>query len=121
LLLRHARYSGKSVTFVREGHLLVITRLDCSVLDLPQTKAKIVAKKVDLVVLDQAIDFGSPTDRLLFHMLAAIGEFERDPINEHAATGIVKAKAAGVILVAARPLTKPTRFAQRSLASARYP
>ena len=26
-----------------------------------------------LVVLDQAIDTGSPTGRLLFHMLAAIG------------------------------------------------
>lgn len=48
------------------------------------------------MVLDQAIDTGSPTGRLLFHMLAAIGEFERDLIKERAAEGIARAKAAGV-------------------------
>src|SRR2546423_4757007 len=31
---------------------------------------------VDLVVLDQAIDTTTPSGRLLFHMLAAIAEFE---------------------------------------------
>jgi DNA invertase Pin-like site-specific DNA recombinase len=30
----------------------------------------------------------------LFHMLAAIGEFERDLIKERAAEGIARAKAA---------------------------
>ena len=77
----------------------MVTRLDRlarSVLDLSQITAEIAAKKVDLVVLDQAIDTGSPTGRLLFHMLAAIGEFERDLIKERAAEGIARAKAAGV-------------------------
>lgn len=48
------------------------------------------------MVLDQSIDTGSPTGRLLFHMLAAIGEFERDLIKDRAAEGIARAKAAGV-------------------------
>ncbi len=77
----------------------MVTRLDRlarSVLDLSQITAEIAAKKVDLVVLDQSIDTGSPTGRLLFHMLAAIGEFERDLIKERAAEGIARAKAAGV-------------------------
>ena len=77
----------------------MVTRLDRlarSVLDLSQITAEIAAKKVDLVVLDQHIDTGSPTGRLLFHMLAAIGEFERDLIKERAAEGIARAKAAGV-------------------------
>lgn len=65
-------------------------------LDLSQITAEIAAKKVDLVVVDQAIDTASPTGRLLFHMLAAIGEFERDLIKERAAEGIARAKAAGV-------------------------
>lgn len=73
-----------------------LDRLARSVLDLSQITAEIAAKKVDLVVLDQAIDTGSPTGRLLFHMLAAIGEFERDLIKERAAEGIARAKAAGV-------------------------
>lgn len=65
-------------------------------LDLSQITAEIADKKVDLVVLDQSIDTGSPTGRLLFHMLAAIGEFERDLIKERATEGIARAKAAGV-------------------------
>ena len=90
---------AQALTFIRDGDQLVITRLDRlarSVLDLSQITAEIAAKKVDLVVLDQSIDTGSPTGRLLFHMLAAIGEFERDLIKERAAEGIARAKAAGV-------------------------
>lgn len=87
------------MTFIREGDQFVVTRLDRlarSVLDLSQITAEIAAKKVDLIVLDQSIDTGSPTGRLLFHMLAAIGEFERDLIKERASEGIARAKAAGV-------------------------
>jgi len=76
------------------GDQFVMTRLDRlarSVLDLSQITAEIAAKKVDLVVLDQHIDTGTPTGRLLFHMLAAIG-FERDLIEERAAEGIARAK-----------------------------
>lgn len=73
-----------------------LDRLARSVLDLSQITTEIAAKKVDLVVLDQSIDTGSPTGRLLFHMLAAIGEFERDLIKERASEGIARAKAAGV-------------------------
>jgi len=36
---------------------------------------------VDLVELDQAIDTTTPAGRLLFHVLGAIAEFERDPIR----------------------------------------
>lgn len=66
----------------------MVTRLDRlarSVLDLSQITSEIATKKVDLVVLDQAIDTSSTTGRLLFHMLAAIGEFERDLIKDRAA------------------------------------
>ena len=82
-----------------------LDRLARSVLDLSQITAEIAAKKVDLVVLDQAIDTGSPTGRLLFHMLAAIGEFERDLIKERASEGIARAKAAGVKFGARRKLS----------------
>jgi DNA invertase Pin-like site-specific DNA recombinase len=66
------------------------------VLDLTQITREIEAKHVDLIVLDQSIDTSSPTGRLLFHMLAAIGEFERDLIKDRAADGIARAKANGV-------------------------
>jgi DNA invertase Pin-like site-specific DNA recombinase len=66
------------------------------VLDLTQITKEIEAKQVDLVVLDQSIDTSSPSGRLLFHMLAAIGEFERDLIKDRAADGIARARANGV-------------------------
>src|SRR5215831_7744167 len=51
---------------------------------------------VDLVVLDQAIDTTTPTGRLLFHMLAAISEFERDLIRDRVVAGLRRARAHGV-------------------------
>jgi len=84
---------------MREGDQFLVTRLDRlarSVKDLSDLTKHMEEKKVDLVVLDQAIDTSTPTGRLLFHMLAAIGEFERDLIRERSAEGIARAKANGV-------------------------
>jgi DNA invertase Pin-like site-specific DNA recombinase len=50
---------------------------------------------VDLVVVDQAIDTTTPSGRLLFHMLAAIAEFERDLIRDRVIAGVRRAKAQG--------------------------
>ena len=88
-----------ALDFVREGDVLMVTRLDRlarSVPDLLDITRSLEAKQVDLIVFDQDINTSSPTWRLLFHMLAAIGEFERDLINERAAEGIARAKANGV-------------------------
>lgn len=82
---------------MREGDQFVVTRLDRlarSVLDLTQIAREMAGKRVDLVVLDQAIDTTNPTGRLLFHVLASIGEFERELIKERASDGIARAKAA---------------------------
>ena len=98
----------EALTFMREGDEFTVTRLDRlarSVRDLSQIAAEIADKKVDLVVLDQSIDTGSPAGRLLFHTLAAIGEFERDLTKERAAEGIARAKAAGVKFGAKSKLT----------------
>jgi DNA invertase Pin-like site-specific DNA recombinase len=53
---------------------------------------------VDLAVLDQSIDTTTPAGRLLFHMLAAIAEFERDLIRDRVVAGLRRAKAQGVRL-----------------------
>jgi DNA invertase Pin-like site-specific DNA recombinase len=58
---------------------------------------------VDLVVLDQAIDTTTPSGRLLFHVLAAIAEFERDLIRDRVIAGIKRARAQG------RRLGRPRR------------
>jgi DNA invertase Pin-like site-specific DNA recombinase len=50
---------------------------------------------VDLVVLDQAMDTTTPSGRLLFHVLAAIAEFERDLIRERVVAGVHRARELG--------------------------
>src|SRR5215211_5455571 len=64
--------------YVREGDTLVVTRLDRlarSTLHLCQIAAELDRKQVHLQVLDQQIDTGDATGRLLFHMLGAIAQF----------------------------------------------
>jgi len=50
---------------------------------------------VDLVALDQAVDTTTASGRLLFHMLAAIAEFERDLIRDRVLAGLKRARAQG--------------------------
>jgi len=90
---------GRALDYVREGDVFVVTKLDRlarSVADLADIAGRLETKKVDLVVLDQAIDTTTPTGRLLFHVIGAIGEFERDLISERTQEGRVAAKAKGV-------------------------
>jgi DNA invertase Pin-like site-specific DNA recombinase len=50
---------------------------------------------IGLIVLDQAIDTTTPSGRLLFHVLGAIAEFERDLIRERTAAGMRAARRRG--------------------------
>jgi DNA invertase Pin-like site-specific DNA recombinase len=65
---------------------------------------------VDLIVLDQAIDTTTPSGRLLFHVLAAISEFERDLIRDRVMAGLVRARAQG------RSLGRPRKLIDRARA-----
>ena len=85
--------------YVREGDVLVVTRLDRlarSTLHLCQIAADLERKQVHLQVLDQNIDTGDATGRLLFNMLGAIGQFETEIRAERQMDGIQKAKERGV-------------------------
>jgi len=97
-----------ALEFVREGDIFVVSRLDRlarSVADLAQIAKSLEQKQVDLMVIDQAIDTTNAAGRLLFHMLGAIAEFERELINERANDGRIRAKAAGVKFGAKPKLT----------------
>ena len=65
--------------YVREGDTLVVTRLDRlarSTLHLCQIADELARKQVHLQVLDQQLNTGTATGRLLFHLLGAIAQFE---------------------------------------------
>ena len=82
----------------RETSAVVVTKLDRlarSVRHLTALAAELEALGVDLVVLDQSIDTGTPTGRLLFHVLGAIAEFERDLIRERTRAGLAAARRRG--------------------------
>ena len=72
-----------------------LDRLARSVRHLTTLAAELESLGVDLVVLDQSIDTGTPSGRLLFHVLGSIAEFERDLIRERTAAGMRAARRRG--------------------------
>jgi DNA invertase Pin-like site-specific DNA recombinase len=87
-----------ALDYAREGDALVVTKLDRlarSVVHLVSIGERLEAKGVALKVLEQAIDTSTPTGRLMFHMLGAIAQFERELMLERQREGIAKAKADG--------------------------
>jgi DNA invertase Pin-like site-specific DNA recombinase len=98
--------------YVREGDGLVVTRLDRlarSTLHLCQIADQLRQKKVHLQVIDQNINTGDATGRLLFNMLGAIGQFETEIRAERQMDGILKAKEKGVKFGRKKKLTKQHR------------
>jgi DNA invertase Pin-like site-specific DNA recombinase len=94
--------------YVREGDILVVTRLDRlarSTLHLCQIAEELKRKGVHLQVLDQHMSTTDATGRLLFHMLAAIAQFETEIRAERQMDGIEKAKARGVLFGRHKTLT----------------
>lgn len=85
--------------WVREGDVLVVTKLDRlarSTRDLLNVANTLEQKKVSLVVLDQQIDTGSATGKLLFVMLGAIAEFENEIRKDRQVAGVTMARKKGV-------------------------
>ncbi len=96
--------------YVREGDTLVVTRLDRlarSTLHLCQIADELHRKGVHLQVLDQQLNTGDATGRLLFHMLGAIAQFETELRAERQWEGIEHAKARGVVFGRRKSLTPP--------------
>ena len=87
-----------ALEYAREGDTLVVTKLDRlarSVSHLVAIGERLEIKGVALKVLDQAIDTSTCTGRLMFNMLGAIAQFERELMLERQREGIAKAKAEG--------------------------
>ena len=88
----------KALARLRPGDTLVITRLSRAMRSLRQLldlTADLGERGVGLVVLKQQIDTTTPTGRLVFHVLAAIDEFQRELIVEGTLEGLDAARARG--------------------------
>lgn len=81
------------------GDVLVVWKLDRlgrSLRHLVNLLEKLERRGVGFVSLTEAIDTTTPGGRLVFHVMAALGEFERSLIAERTRAGMQAAKARGV-------------------------
>lgn len=104
--------------YVREGDVLVITRLDRmarSVGDLAKIADLLQKKGVALKVLDQSVDTSTSEGRLLFGLLGVFAQFEADLRHERAAAGIELAKRKGVRFGRPNALTNEQKATIRRL------
>ena len=88
----------KMLERITKGDTIVIeslSRLGRSTKDLIELTELFQAKGVHLVSLKESIDTSSPTGKLLFTLMSAIAQFERDLIAERTLEGLKSARARG--------------------------
>lgn len=88
----------EALAYLRAGDVFVITRLSRAMRSLKHLLAladELRERGADLVVLKQQIDTTTPTGRLVFHILGAIDEFQRELIIEGTREGLDAARARG--------------------------
>jgi DNA invertase Pin-like site-specific DNA recombinase len=88
----------KMLEMLRPGDVLVVWKLDRlgrSLKELIETVLLLAERGVELKSLKENIDTSTPTGKLMFHIIAALAEFERDIIQERTQAGLEAARARG--------------------------
>lgn len=99
---------------------LVVYKLDRVARSLPhliEIMERLKANGVEFQSVTEAIDTNTPGGRLLFHVVAAIAEFERDLIRERTQAGLKAARAKGRVGGRPRQMTEEKINAVRELLS----
>ena len=89
-----------ALDFMREGDSLVVWKLDRlarSLKQLIETVEGLEARKIGFRSLTEAIDTTSAGGKLVFHIFAALAEFERGIIRERTRAGLDAARARGKV------------------------
>ena len=87
-----------ALDYVREGDVLVVWKLDRLGRSLPHlihTVTSLADRGVGFRSITEAIDTTTPGGRLVFHLFGALGQFERDLIQERTRAGLAAAAARG--------------------------
>jgi DNA invertase Pin-like site-specific DNA recombinase len=109
---------------LRPGDTLVVWKLDRlgrSLRHLVGTIAALAGRGVGFRSLQEQVDTTTPGGKLVFHIFAALAEFERDLIQERTSAGLAAARARG--RMGGRPalMTEPKiRLAREMYASRQY-
>lgn len=84
--------------FARPGDVVLVWRLDRlgrSLGDLVQLVTGLEKRGVEFASLTEKIETGSASGKLVFHLFAALAEFERTLIQERTTAGLAAARARG--------------------------
>lgn len=87
-----------ALNYMRKGDTLVVWKLDRlarSVRQLIETVEGLEARGVGFRSMTENIDTTSPGGKLIFHLFAALAEFERGLIRERTLAGLASARALG--------------------------
>jgi DNA invertase Pin-like site-specific DNA recombinase len=87
-----------ALAYMRQGDTLVVWKLDRlarSLKQLIETVEEFATRDVGLRSLTEAIDTTTPGGKLVFHIFAALAEFERGVIRERTMAGLQAARARG--------------------------
>ena len=82
----------------RPGDIIVVWRLDRlgrSLKQLIETVTLLKDRGIELRSIKEQIDTTTPTGKLMFHIVGAMAEFERDIIKERTQAGLDAARARG--------------------------
>jgi DNA invertase Pin-like site-specific DNA recombinase len=83
---------------LREGDTFVVWRLDRlgrNLADLVRLIAELETRRIHFESLTEKIETHSPAGKLVFHVFAALAEFERNLIRERTVAGLKAARARG--------------------------
>jgi DNA invertase Pin-like site-specific DNA recombinase len=87
-----------ALDYVRDGDVLIVWKLDRLGRSLPhliETVTSLATRGVGFRSLTEAIDTTTSGERLVFHLFGALGQFERDLIQERTRAGLAAAAARG--------------------------
>ena len=90
--------SSQLLDQLRPGDTLVVWKLDRlgrSLRHLVDTVTGLADRGIGFRSLQEAIDTTTPGGKLVFHVFAALAEFERDLIRERTSAGLAAARARG--------------------------
>ena len=89
---------NEALAYARKGDVLVVWRLDRlgrSLPDLLELVARLEANSIGLNSLNEQICTDTPSGKLIFHIFAALTEFERNLIRERTNAGLAAARKRG--------------------------
>ena len=111
--------------YLRDGDTLVVWKLDrlCrSLPDLIKISELIRTTGAQLVSITESIDTSTPAGRLYFNILGALGQMERELIQERVKAGLAAARRRGKVPGKPRVSEEKLELARRELSAGRtYP